>query len=167
VILPRSFVIDASVVAAIFLPDETSPLAAAIREQWTELTLVAPRALRLEFLNLMLNARRRGRIDARLFEGIVIEAAHFPVTYDDAEVPLLDLATAAYDLGLTSYDHAYVDCARRRGLPLATADKAMTGACAVLGVGTVTNDLTLHEPRVPYVAAAISKKAPRARSRAR
>ena len=165
--LPRAFVIDASVVAAIFLPDETSPLAAAIREQWTELTLVAPRALRLEFLNLLLNARRRRRIDARLFEGIVVEAAQFPVAYDDAELPLLELATAAYDLGLTSYDHAYVDCARRRGLPLATADEAMIRACSVLGVATVTNTLMLHEARVQYVAASNAKRSPRVRSRTR
>lgn len=165
-ILPRAFVIDSSVVAGVFLPDEASPLAAAVRDQWTDLSMVAPRLLRLEFLNVALTARRRGRLDQKLFEAVLIEGAQFPVTYDDGEVSLLAFANVAYELGLTSYDYAYVDCARRRGLPLATLDRAMTRACAALGVPTVRTGLAVHEPRAGYVTESTLPK-PRARSRAR
>ena len=137
--LPATVVIDCSVVACAFLADEQSPLAAGIRERCAELTLVAPRVLRLEFLNVALMAHRRGRLDEAQLATLLAQGAQFPVHYDDGDIGLADFGRDALRLGLTSYDYAYVECARRRGLPLATLDRSLQRACLQAGVAVLTD----------------------------
>jgi len=151
--LPATFVVDCTIVAGVFLPDEQSPLAAAVREQCPALTLVAPRLLRVEFANVALTARRRGRLDDVQFRALVSQGAQFPIAYDGAEPSLLEYAEPAYQLGLTSYDYAYLDCARRRGLPLATLDRELLSACAQAGVEVLTDPARIAEGRPRYDAA--------------
>ena len=165
--LPSTFVVDCSIVAGVFLPDEQSPLAAAVREQCPALTLVAPRILRVEFANVALTARRRGRLDETQFRALVSQGAQFPIAYDAGEPSLLDYTVAAFELGLTSYDYAYLDCARRRGLPLATLDRELLEACAQAGVEVLTDSARVAEARPRYeggrrVAAAAARGSRRA-----
>jgi predicted nucleic acid-binding protein len=150
--LPATFVVDCSIVAGVFLPDEQSPLAAAVREQCPALTLVAPRILRVEFANVALTARRRGRLDEAQFRALVSQGAQFPIAYDAGEPGLVDYTVAAFELGLTSYDYAYLDCARRRGLPLATLDRELLSACAQAGVEVLTDPARIAEARPRYPA---------------
>lgn len=150
--LPSTFVVDCSIVAGVFLPDEQSPLAAAVREQCPALTLVAPRILRVEFANVALTARRRGRLDEAQFRALVSQGAQFPIAYDAAEPSLVEYTVAAFELGLTSYDYAYLDCARRRGLPLATLDRELLSACAQAGVEVLTDPARIAESRPRYPA---------------
>lgn len=161
--LPSSFVVDCSVIAGAFLADEQSPLAAAVRERCAELTLVAPRLLRLEFLNVALMAHRRGRLDDAQFATLLAQGAKFPVHYDDGDTPLVDFGRGALRLSLTSYDYAYVDCAKRRGLPLATLDRSMLRSCAQAGIETLTDVAGVAAARPRYRAATAATKAARAR----
>lgn len=150
--LPSTFVVDCTIVAGVFLPDEQSPLAAAVREQCPALTLVAPRLLRVEFANVALTARRRGRLDDAQFRALVTQGAQFPIAYDAGEPSLLEYTEAALSLGLTSYDYAYLDCARRRALPLATLDRELLSACAQAGVEVLTDPARVAETRPRYRA---------------
>lgn len=158
--LPGVFVVDCSIVAAAFLADEQSPLAAQIRESCAELTLVAPRILRLEFLNVALAARQRGRLDDAQFASLLAQGAQFPVSYEDADGTLVEFGRNAFALGLASYDYAYLDCARRRRLPLATLDRTLIRACATVGVECLA-DARIAEPSATYrrgIAAARPKR---------
>ncbi len=165
VALPASFVVDCSIVGAAFLPDEQSPLGAAVREQCAELALVAPRVLRIEFLNLALVARRRGRLDDVHFADMLAQAARFPVQYDEGDTALAELGRGALQLGLTSYDYAYLDCAKRRGLPLATLDRALLRACARAGVETLTDSAGVAQARPRYPKPAARPRVARASRR--
>jgi predicted nucleic acid-binding protein len=157
IMLPNTFVVDCSIVAGAFLADEQSPLAAAIRERCADLTLIAPRVLRLEFLNVALIAHRRGRLDDRHFATLLAQGAQFPVHYDDGDTSLVEFGRSALRLGLTSYDYAYLDCARRRGLALATLDRSLLRVCAQAGVETLTDAAGVAEARPHYRA----ERAPR------
>lgn len=156
VALPAVFVVDCSIVAAAFLADEQSPLAAQIRESCAELTLVAPRVLRLEFLNVALVARRRGRLDDEQFAALLGQGAEFPVVYEDDAATLVEFGRHALALGLSSYDYAYLDCARRRRLPLATLDRTLIRACAAVGVSCLA-DARIAEPTATYRRGAVAR----------
>jgi predicted nucleic acid-binding protein len=150
--LPQALVVDCSIIAGMFLPDEESPLAARIRDASADLALFAPRLLRVEFANVALMARRRGRLDERRFVALLSQGAQFPIQYDSEEPSLVEYAESAYTLGLTSYDYAYLDCARRRRLPLATLDRDLIGAAARAGVRVLGEDFGVGEATTPWAA---------------
>lgn len=150
--LPASFVVDCSVVAGMFLADEASPLAAAVRDGCWSLKLVAPPLLRVEFANVALSARRKGRLDAVAFHELLDLGERIPVQYDPTEPSLPTYAEAAWEFGVTSYDYAYLDCARRRGLPLATLDRRLAEAALRAGVEVLTDRLVAGESGAAYVA---------------
>ena len=157
--LPAALVVDCSIVAGMFLADEQTPLAARIRDASADLTLYAPRLLRVEFANVALIARRRGRLEERQFVALLSQGAQFPIQYDNEEPSLVEYAESAYALGLTSYDYAYLDCARRRRVPLATLDRDLVAAAARAGVPVLEDPGRLAEPGVVY--AARRQRAPR------
>lgn len=158
--LPASFVVDCTIIAAIFLPDEQSPFAASVRERCAALTLVAPRLLRVEFANVALTARRRGRLDETQFRALIAQGMQFPVLYENDEPSLVDYAERAYQLGLASYDYAYLDCARRRSLPLATLDRTLVAAARRAGVAVLTDAPQVADARPRYAASERGRRAP-------
>ena len=157
--LPSALVVDCSIVAGMFLADEESPLAARVRDGSADLTLYAPRLLRVEFANVALMARRRGRLDERQFVALLSQGAQFPIQYDSEEPSLVEYAESAYALGLTSYDYAYLDCARRRRVPLATLDRNLAAAAGRAGVPVLDDGTRIAEPAAAY--AARRQRAPR------
>lgn len=146
--LPPSLVVDCGVIAGMFLADGASPLAAAVRDQCWSLRLVAPPLLRVEFANVALTARRKGRLDADAFRELLDQGERIPVQYDPAEPSLPTYAEAAWVLGVTSYDYAYLDCARRRDLPLATLDRRLAEAAIRAGVAVLTDRMQPDLPRI-------------------
>jgi predicted nucleic acid-binding protein len=165
-VLPATFVVDCTIIAGIFLPDEQSPLAAAVRERCADLTLVAPRLLRVEFANVALTARRRSRLDEAQFRALIAQGMQFPVLYENDEPSLVEYADSAFQLGLTSYDYAYLDCARRRSLPLATLDRALVAAARSAGITVLTDAPQVAEARPTYPEPPAVRRAP-SRSTAR
>ncbi len=65
-----------------------------------------------------------GRI-SRIPAAVDVEAAQNPMT------PVVDIAE---DSGLTVYDAAYLELAKRKGLPLASRDGGLNKACRRAGV---------------------------------
>ena len=121
------FVVDASVIAAWLLPDETSPIADAVTERLVSEDAFAPAIWWFEIRNILLIAERRGRITARDTEealSLLSELRIGPLE-DADETAILDLARGH---GLTVYDAAYLELARRTSLPLATLDRALATA---------------------------------------
>lgn len=132
----RAFVVDASVSAAWFLPNEATAdteaalQATATREVWV------PALWFLESGNLLLSAQRRKRITADKRRELAGAAAQLRIKVDREPVGIVILDELASRYALSAYDAAYLELALRRRLPLATLDEALLAALAKAGVAT-------------------------------
>jgi predicted nucleic acid-binding protein len=127
-------VIDLSAVIPLALRDENPSYAHKVIDTLAETEGLVPSIFWLELLNgLATNVTKRGRLtaeDAREFvlavEGLALQTAQV----GPAE-PILNLC---FTHGLTAYDAAYLELAKRTGSTLATLDTALRRACEVEGV---------------------------------
>jgi predicted nucleic acid-binding protein len=130
------FVIDASITLALCFADEGGPAAERVLERLERETAVAPAHWPLEIANALRTAERRGRLQTvelprlrGLLAGLPVEIA--PVELTTATGDVLETART-FDLSV--YDAAYLALAAFRGLPLATNDERLRGACVRAGV---------------------------------
>ena len=127
------FVIDASLAASWFLPDEASPATDELLDRLVDEEAAAPSLFRHEMRNLMLVAHRRGRLSREKLDDVLTGLALLPIhdygSGDDARVVAL-----ATKHGLTAYDAAYLALALERQMPLATLDRALATAARSQGV---------------------------------
>lgn len=130
-------VLDASATGTFLFRDEATPHTAALIVRIGREGAAVPAIWLFEVANLLRQGERRGRLDAAgvaaaraLLEGLGVEVdrADVPVALG----PVLDLARRH---GLTAYDAASLELARRPGLPLATRDAALARGAAAEGVG--------------------------------
>jgi len=122
-----SFVLDASVTASWFLPDENDRDAwEAWRRSETEDVWV-PLHWWFEVRNTMLMGERRNRISRALTSHALDRLSVLPIT-----VEARPDGGAVFDLarrhGLTFYDAVYLELAQRRKTALATLDSALIAA---------------------------------------
>lgn len=123
-----AFVVDASVSAAWFLPDEaTADTEAALQATVTHDVWV-PALWLLEVGNLLLSAQRRKRITADKRRELAAAASALRIRVDREPVAITALDELAARYGLSAYDAAYLELALRRRLPLATLDEALLAA---------------------------------------
>lgn len=126
-------VLDASMAAAWWLPDESTPHTEAVLDAVSASAAIAPRLWAYELRNIVLLAVRRQRIGNMQAAEVLADLRSFrivladPLSYDG-------VFTLAADHGLTFYDAAYLDLAIREGLPLASLDKELNRAAAQAGV---------------------------------
>lgn len=131
-----NFVIDASVVIAYVLDDESSATANAVVASLCQYDAVAPSFLSLEISNILLLAERRCRVKAeqrRLFVKKIEELQIAEDVYSQERIFSRVLPMAAYH-GLTTYDACYLELAARCSMPLATLDKKLRSAAQAQGV---------------------------------
>ncbi len=137
-----SVVIDASLTMTWYFDDETTPETEAILDRVPQMGAVVPVLWRLEVANAFQSSIRRQRITPDYRDKSLAELARLPVTIDT------DTGTHAWTttprladrFGLTIYDAAYLELAQRRGLPLATLDKALRKAAATLDVSLLGSE---------------------------
>lgn len=121
------FVLDASVTASWFLPDENDDDAwEAWRRSETEDVWV-PLHWWFEVRNMMLVGERRKRISQTLTVSALDRLSVLPITVEPRpdEAAVFDLARR---YRLTFYDAVYLELAQRRKAPLATLDNALIEA---------------------------------------
>jgi predicted nucleic acid-binding protein len=128
-----SFVIDASIVAGLAFGEAPSPKIAFAIDQLALTEAVAPVLFFFEVRNALVVNERRGRTTPegsadflRRLTGLPIRLAPLP---DDGELMAL-----ARKRKLTVYDAAYLELAKREGLPLATVDRGLEKAAVAEGV---------------------------------
>lgn len=94
---------------------------------------LAPSIWWFEIRNVLIVNERRGRIDAAASARALALLRRLPITPDanPAEAALLDLARRH---GLTVYDAAYLELARREQLALASLDKELRAAAGSEGI---------------------------------
>lgn len=131
-----AFVLDASIAASWFLPDEQSEAAESLIGALDGSSGLVPSLFWFEARNLFVMAERRGRLPAGAALTATLKLRSLPI--DDAgagnDVAIVDLALRH---GLSAYDASYIALAKSSELPLATADQRMAQAALAEGVEIV------------------------------
>jgi predicted nucleic acid-binding protein len=131
-----SLVLDTSVALAWVYIQERSAAIAAVFDQITEAGAWVPSLWRLEVANVLEMGVRRGRNDATFRDATLADFELLPIQSDSETVEHAWQSTLrlAERHRLTVYDAAYLELAMRRGLPLATLDRDLRTAAAVVNV---------------------------------
>ncbi|HNP29053.1 MAG TPA: type II toxin-antitoxin system VapC family toxin [Nitrospirales bacterium] len=126
------FVLDSSVALAWVLPDEANPQLDRVCDRMADDIALVPPVWPLEIGNVLLIAVKRGRLTPRDLSLLITELRALPVEIDatSTERALEETLSLARKYELTTYDAAYLELAKRRGMPLATLDPKLRQACA-------------------------------------
>ena len=137
---PRRVTIDASVVLRWTMRDEVDrEEATRLRDELAagELNPIEPGHFLLEVAAGLERARRAGRLSA---DDAHMSLGALEVVFVDRTDPFAAAARSlglALDLGIRVADAAYLECARRAGTTLVTADRRLARACVQSGVPVV------------------------------
>jgi predicted nucleic acid-binding protein len=134
-----AFVLDCSVALAWVLPDEDNDAADLLADRLERESVYVPSIWPLEVSNALLGAQRRGRITESELIRLAGEMAALPVEVapDTGAAAFGDVLQLARKLGLTTYDAAYLELARRRSVALATLDIPLRQACVTLTIAVL------------------------------
>ncbi len=131
-------VVDASVMASWYFPDERNPVAEAVRAVMTskEDVVLVPGIWWFEVGNFLMVGERRTRTTSENASRFVAFVTKLPITIapNPEFKSILDLARRHH---LTFYDAAYLELAHRECIPLATLDQALARAATAEGVPLV------------------------------
>lgn len=132
------FVLDASVAVAWVKGARVDPYAARVQSHvasgWRA---IVPSLWQLEVANgLLMNERRKTLTSAEADRG-PLDLETFLASLADLDptpAAMRELANVARAYQLTVYDSAYLELAKREGLPIATLDKGLRAAAVKAGV---------------------------------
>lgn len=130
------FVLDASIAASWFLPDEQSDAAEELIRVLGRSPGLVPSLFWFEVRNLLAMAERRGRVNPGAALAMTLSLRGLPLNDGGTgnDVSIVDLALKH---GLSAYDASYVALAKANRMPLATADHKMAAAARNEGVAIV------------------------------
>lgn len=130
------FVLDCSVALAWVMPDEDDERADTYLERLLVDRAVVPQLWPLEVANVLLISGRRGRINDDEINHAINSLRVLPIDVDHKthEYAFTETFEYATEHGLTVYDAAYLELAKRRDLPIATFDIALSKVCQAIGI---------------------------------
>lgn len=129
------FVVDASVVIAWCLEDESSEAADAAVERLMAEGGIAPAHWPIEIASALRSAERRGRLDEASIGDLRPRLTALPIEILPVEFSTaLNVIDTARRHDLSVYDASYLDLADIRGLGLATVDARLAEACRLTGI---------------------------------
>lgn len=131
-----AFIVDASVVAAWFLPDEDGAVADDALARLETQDAFAPDLLLHELRNILLSAERRRRISADDIFAILMRFASLPVTLSSS-ADHVSIIRLAQKHALSAYDAAYLSLAISHNAPLVTQDRKLAAAAKLENVAFV------------------------------
>ena len=125
-----SLVLDSSITLAWVYSAETTQEVSLVFARVVESGAWVPALWRLEVANVLEMRVRKGRSDSTFRDAALADLALLPITVDQETDRQAWGATTklAARHGLTLYDAAYLQLARRRCLPLATLDNELRAA---------------------------------------
>jgi predicted nucleic acid-binding protein len=134
--MAAELVLDVFLSCAWCFADEASEPAWAILEQLQAGRAHVPALWLWETANVLVQAERRGRISPAAIRTYLVLLEGLPISVDQPSTASAwhDSLALARSHRLTSYDAAYLELAMRRGLPLASRDKALQAAARLEGV---------------------------------
>lgn len=133
----KDFALDSSATLSwVFVDEATKAGDALLRELQKGSRAWVPALWHLEVANVLLYAKKRGRIDQAGVEKFLAMLQGLDVEVDDQTMAQVWGKTLGLGevYGLSVYDAAYLELALRRSLPLATLDQPLRAACAKAGV---------------------------------
>jgi predicted nucleic acid-binding protein len=134
------FVVDASVVLTWCFPDENAALAQKVADMLKRGdSAIAPSFWPHEVLNGLLVGEKRKRVSSDLVGKFLADLAMLPIELEQvpSEEVFGQIRALCRGHGLTTYDAAYLQLAKIRGLALATLDEELIRACRKAGVELV------------------------------
>lgn len=136
-----SLVLDASVTLSWLLTDDNDKGQAYSTRVLEALSqpgaqAVVPITWSLEIGNVLARAETRAHLNAAQSEAFLQMLSGLPILVDEASAAraLADTLHLARRYGLSTYDASYLDCALRRGWPLATLDTSLAKAARSAGL---------------------------------
>ena len=132
-------VIDASVIVSWFFPDETNGAHDSILNNIDKIKIYVPSVFEYEFINILLNAEKRKRIDRPTVVKILEIVSRYPLVIESSTVlssEIVKFFEMAQTHDLTAYDAAYLELALRLNLPLITYDKLLLNIARKLKIKT-------------------------------
>jgi predicted nucleic acid-binding protein len=131
-----AFVLDASMTMSWCFADEITPYSHSLLNALSESYAEVPALWLFEVINVLAVAERKKRITELGAQEFLQTLAGLDIRIEPASATkngetLLSL-TRLY--GLTAYDAAYLELAKRKGLPLATLDHDLIAAAAQYGI---------------------------------
>ena len=128
---------DASVVVALLVRDIPMEIPNAVLDAIDDGAIVTvPPHFQLEVANFLVQAQRRGTLSASGAQQALRYLQHLPIMVDSSMHTQIftDVIAIAQRNGITSYDAAYIHCARTRGARLASLDQQLLAAAEAEGV---------------------------------
>ena len=132
-----TYVLDASVVASLFLPDEEAETARSILAGLeSDDVLLVPPLFWYEMDSIVSASVRRGRLDeGPAFRALeMLRRLGLKIDGRQLEEVTPALLLLAREHGISSYDAAYLELASREGATLCSHDKALQKAAATMGL---------------------------------
>ena len=131
-----NFVLDASVALSWCFEDEGGEYAVGVLGALRSSEAVAASHWPLEIANGLLSAERRRRVDAAAADEFARLLLSLPIVVEpvDRRLAIEEVRTLGREYGLTAYGAAYLELARRLGVPLATLDVPLRQASEAAGV---------------------------------
>ena len=131
-----SMVIDSSAMLTLQFPDEDGGLLQNVGILLADAGAVTPVHWKAEIANSLVMAVRRGRISVAERTGIIADMSEFAIETDteSADQFWQSTITLCDRHKLTAYDASYLELSLRKGLPLATMDKALAASARAEGV---------------------------------
>jgi predicted nucleic acid-binding protein len=129
-------VLDASLAIAAFTREERTEAAQAVMREIALHGAMAPSLWRLEVANVLRTLVIRGRASGEFADEVLRTLSAFSIAIDPEtdQRAWRETLVLSRDLGLTSYDAAYLELAIRREAKLATLDKPLAAAALRCGV---------------------------------
>ena len=134
-----AFVLDCSVTVAWLFDDETTPETDALLDRLKDDRALVPMLWHLEIANVLARAQRHKRISGAQVAAHGNLLSRLPIL-TDAETQSRafgEILAIAGTQRLSTYDAAYLELAMRRGMALATIDKALVRAARHVDVETL------------------------------
>jgi predicted nucleic acid-binding protein len=132
----KAFVLDCSATVPWVFASEATPATDALLDALADGAKAwVPALWHLELANVLLGARRKGRIDPAGIEQFFSVLSVYDIEVDGETMPVAWSKTLAVAerFNLTVYDAAYLELALRKGLPLASLDTALRAAVKKAG----------------------------------
>jgi predicted nucleic acid-binding protein len=135
-----AFVLDVSIAAKWFLPDEHNRLAEALLDRVALEGAYVPALFRWEIESVLLGAERADRIEPNDVDEALDALRNLPIHIESPGARFFsgNEVQLARHYNLTPYDAAYLSLAANHSLPLATADNALAYAARDLGIAVIS-----------------------------
>ncbi len=131
-----SFVLDTSATLAWLFEDESCQQTEAILERLNDEQVLAPELWLYDVANVLIMAERRQRLTEAQSRRFIELLLALPIEIVPNDKPTLwsSIISLAREQGISAYAAAYLDTAMRKGIPLATQNKALKKAAQRTGV---------------------------------